>query len=267
MNKSLKTKEPFALRSPLHGLVALFVMAIVEGWQLLLAIGLVLVMSTQSQAGELTDEVAYARACQEAVASVNTLEIELLPITFKEGIRRASVAELSRERWGMTHRTAGVVLGHTVAAWRMETEIGVRGLQHSTEQSYCYKPMVKITLGYKPIEISVGSEVQSQCALDYIVEHEKEHVRLYVVNLPVIAEAVRAQVAPLLKLATAPDQSQAYALVMPSLDDKVGELVQREVDRLAAKHATFDKEDAHHMAQHSCFGEIQAIARAARQRM
>lgn len=45
MNKSLKTKTPFAERSLIHGFIALCILAVLDGWPLLLCFAIALAMS------------------------------------------------------------------------------------------------------------------------------------------------------------------------------------------------------------------------------
>lgn len=266
MNKSLKNKPPFADRSPVHGFIALCVLTVIDGWPILLCLALALAMSGQAKAADVPADPDYVQACQEEVAEANTLEIELRPIVVSESIRRVTVAELTNERWGATHRVNNVVLGHTVAPWSLQTEVGVTGVEHRSGKAFCYKPAVKIVLGYKPIEISVASEIKGQCELDYIVEHENEHVRLYVENLPVVAAAVRAELEPMLKMAHAETEEAAQKLVYADMADKLGPMVQRQVDILAAKHAEFDKHDVQKMMASPCFAQMQSVGQVARNR-
>lgn len=223
---------------------------------------LALVLSSMLASVPAVAADAFADACAQQVSGLRAVEVIAGAVKVAPDLRRVSSVVLGAEKNGVAHTTDNVVLGHTSTTLLTDTSVAVTGIEHASGTSFCYKPSISVWLEYTPLVVSVGTEVADACVMDYVLEHEQEHIRIYKDALPLIAAELEAELESKFSMKVADSEESAIqesnaaveALVVPTVKALIAKHSQ-------AVHEAFDKEDQAHMDAHACAPKIYATAK------
>lgn len=147
-------------------------------------------------------------------------------------------------------------LGLTAGSARTEITFDAPGLVGGRRE--CVSPRIWVDLRYDPLHVYVAREFSTRsCAYRTVYEHEMQHVQLYRNQLPLLEEAVRAQLArrygnhPLYAPA-----GRGLDLLAADVDNWLRPLIQAELARVEAQQVLLDTPEETFRLSHACGGEI-----------
>ncbi|MDO8178586.1 MAG: hypothetical protein Q7T62_10110 [Undibacterium sp.] len=125
----------------------------------------------------------------------------------------------------------------------------------------CFAPRIEISLQYSPIQVFVGSEFKpGTCGYGAILEHEKQHVRLYQENLPRVENILRTLMEK--RFANKPlyaPSGQAKQMLENEIDTLWRPLIKAEFLKIQLDQNQLDTDDGLAAVSWACLGEVQRI--------
>ncbi|WP_256077568.1 hypothetical protein [Massilia sp. YIM B04103] len=157
------------------------------------------------------------------------------------------------------HNSAGdMMLGLTSATSRIEVGIDGHVLQDPGSGRECLAPRISVDLRYLPLQVYVAREFSpSGCPYRAVLDHEMEHVNLYLQHLPKVAGLVRQE---LEKRYRGAPLYAASGMGLDTLADQVDAwlwpLIKSEMQRVEIYQKAFDSDEESFRLSAACQGEL-----------
>lgn len=157
--------------------------------------------------------------------------------------------------------TGEAVLGMTASSTRAEIDVDGPALTDVDNARECIAPRITVELSYHPLDVYVAREFHPMsCSYRAVYEHEMQHVKVYIDNLPRIEQRVRQE------LLTRYDAGPLYAPLHHGLDVLHGQieswlrpLILKELAAVEVQQHALDSRDETERLSHSCQGQIAAM--------
>lgn len=201
---------------------------------------------------------SFEDACA-ALPGSPLITVTALPVTVDGSIVAGDMRTMTLNTTGAESIHERTTVGTTVATRVWELSYGLNAVSDAASGRVCYRPVMRVTIGYDPLRISVAHPFASgSCAYDAIVGHEREHVRIYEQFLPEAARAIERQVNARIGNAVrhATSTAAATAEMRRTLGWQVHEIVREEMARSQLRHAHFDSAEESLRLLNSCNGEV-----------
>lgn len=125
----------------------------------------------------------------------------------------------------------------------------------------CFAPHIEISLHYAPIQIFIGNEFKpGSCSYGVILEHEKQHVRLYQENLPRVENILRSLMEK--RFANKPlyaPTGKSKQLLENEIDTLWRPLIRTEFAKIQIEQNLLDSDEGLAVISWACLGEVQKI--------
>lgn len=213
---------------------------------------------------------SYESACSDLQHITTAVSVTALPVEVDVMLNRTSIRQLTQHSNGVTHKREGLTFGTTEAVLEIEREANVASVT-GPSGLFCYKvKAVSIELAYRPLKISIGSEIaDDSCAYKAVIAHEQKHVEIYRANLPKVAAKLQVLLTDALskrESVQAQDVGNASHIIDTELEATLPELVKIASVEVQAEHEQFDTKDVELFNISSCGGEVRNIVRQVRAR-
>lgn len=125
----------------------------------------------------------------------------------------------------------------------------------------CFAPVITVKLIYEPMIVNIGSEFSpGTCIYNLVLEHEKEHVRLYQENFPTIEATLRQLMER--RFAGKPiyaASGQARSVLADEIDQLWRPLIKSELSKVEIEQNKIDSEEEVTRLSWGCLGEVQSL--------
>ena len=125
----------------------------------------------------------------------------------------------------------------------------------------CFAPRIEISLHYSPIQVFIGNEFRpGSCSYGVILEHEKQHVRLYQDNLPRVESILRSLMEK--RFAKKPlyaPAGKAKQILENEIDTLWRPLIKTEFAKIQIEQNQLDTDEGLAAVGWACLGEVQKI--------
>lgn len=199
----------------------------------------------------------FEQACR-ALPQVHAA-VTPLPVVVDDQVRDDDMRSMTIRTTGEESLRDLATVGTTRADRTWELSYALDALTDPQTGRVCYRPAVRVAIGYEPMQISVAHPFRSgTCAYDTIVGHERGHIAIYDRFLPGAARAIEDSLDDTLsgRIRYAEDLQTAHADMRRLLHTLVSSVVRREMSRSQALHDRFDSiEESLHLLN-ACGGEI-----------
>lgn len=125
----------------------------------------------------------------------------------------------------------------------------------------CFAPRIEISLQYAPIQVFIGNEFEpGSCSYRAILDHEKQHIQLYVENLPRVESVLRELMEKRFrsKPIYAP-KGTAKKLLETEIDELWRPLIKAEFSKIQIDQNQLDTDEGLASVSWACLGEVQKI--------
>lgn len=162
---------------------------------------------------------------------------------------------------GKVSYSGDYVLGLTSLQKRTVIEFDGPVWQDKQTGGECFAPLISIKLYYEPMIVNIGSEfAPDTCIYNLVLEHEKQHVRLYQENLPIVERNIRQLMEK--RFAGKPiyaASGQARALLADEIDQLWRPLIKSELSKVEIDQNKIDSEEEVTRLSWGCLGEVQSM--------
>lgn len=163
------------------------------------------------------------------------------------------------------HNSAGdMMLGLTAVTSRIEVTVDGRVLEDQETGRECLAPQIDVDLRYLPLQVYVAREFSPVgCPYRAVLEHEMEHVNLYLQHLPKVENLVRRELEK--QLGGAPiyaDSGAGLSVLAKQVDTWLWPLIKAEMQRIEVYQKTIDTEEESFRLSGACQGELALNLRA-----
>lgn len=156
--------------------------------------------------------------------------------------------------------SSDMMLGMTATSTRTEIDIDGPALSDPSGQRECIAPRISVQISYQPLDVFVARELHpASCPYRTVFEHEMQHVKIYVDNLPRIERLVREELA---KRFTGPLYAPArkgLAQLRDQVDTWLMPLIKAELAMVEAKQVALDSLDETERLSRACLGEVEKV--------
>lgn len=125
----------------------------------------------------------------------------------------------------------------------------------------CFAPRIEISLHYSPIQVFIGNEFKpGTCSYGVILEHEKQHVRLYQENLPRVENILRSLMEK--RFAKKPlyaPTGKSKQILENEIDTLWRPLIKTEFAKIQIEQNLLDNDEGLAIVSWACLGEVQKI--------
>jgi hypothetical protein len=125
----------------------------------------------------------------------------------------------------------------------------------------CFAPRIEISLHYSPIQVYIGNEFKpGTCSYGVILDHEKQHVRLYQENLPRVENILRSLMEK--RFAKKPlyaPSGKSKQILENEIDTLWRPLIKAEFAKIQIEQNLLDSDDGLAAVSWACLGEVQKI--------
>jgi hypothetical protein len=150
------------------------------------------------------------------------------------------------------------MLGMTATSTRTEIDIDGPALSDPSSGRECIAPKIAVQISYQPLDVYVARELHpASCSYRTVYEHEMQHVKIYVDNLPRIEKLVRGELGK--RFGGGPLYAPAKK-ALPMLQDQVDTwlrpLIREELAKVEAQQRKLDSLAESERLSRSCSGEV-----------
>ncbi len=153
------------------------------------------------------------------------------------------------------------VLGLTSLQKRTVIEFDGPVWQDKQTGGECFAPLISVQLHYDPMTVHIGSEfAPDTCIYNLVLEHEKQHVRIYQENFPIIESTIRQLME--MRFAGKPiyaPSGQARSLLADEIDQLWRPLIKSELSKVEIEQNKVDSEEKIAELSWGCLGEVQVL--------
>jgi hypothetical protein len=157
------------------------------------------------------------------------------------------------------HASSGdITLGLTSATSRVQMDTDGKVLLDENSPRECLAPEIEVELRYLPLHVYVAREFNpAGCPYRTVLEHEMEHVHLYLENLPKVEQRIRAALEERYngRPIFAP-RGQALSALNEQLDHWLWPMIKAEMKQVERAQADLDSWDEQHRLSMACHGEV-----------
>ena len=125
----------------------------------------------------------------------------------------------------------------------------------------CFAPRIAISLHYAPIQVFIGNEFKpGTCSYGVILDHEKQHVRLYQENLPRVENILRSLMEK--RFANKPlytPSGKSKQILESEIDTLWRPLIRAEFAKIQIEQNLLDSDEGLASVSWACLGEVQKI--------
>jgi hypothetical protein len=125
----------------------------------------------------------------------------------------------------------------------------------------CFAPRIEISLHYAPLQVFIGNEFKpGTCSYGVILDHEKQHVRLYQENLPRVENILRSLMEK--RFANKPlyaPSGKSKQMLENEIDTLWRPLIKIEFAKIQIEQNQLDSDESLAVVSWSCLGEVQKI--------
>lgn len=201
---------------------------------------------------------SFDAACQ-AIPPLPLVTVATLPVTVEDRILDGDMRNMTIATTGEASLHERTTVGTTLATRTWEASYELSLIRDPASGRVCYRPMIKVVVGYEPMKIAVAHPFRSgTCAHDAIVEHEREHVAIYARFLTEAANSIAVILNDALPRSVryAASLEAANSQMRQLLRSQVHEAVRSEMAKGQRAHDQFDSINESLRLLNACGGEI-----------